>query len=142
MKFYYFLIFLLHLGLNLNAHVYDHQHLTTFSMNGNQITGVATPLMGCHEVEVWKSSIAPKNSTPLHVHESEEIFIFLKGEGKVLIGEHTYFYKAPCTLVLPPKIPHQIFNTGDVATEHFAILKAESIIQNMEGDVMQLPWRK
>lgn len=121
--------------------VINHYDLPSFQNNGNILMGVALASMGVETHEVWKSSIAPGNYTPQHQHEVEEITIFFKGKGKVIIGEEEFTFEAPCTLILPPFIDHQIFNTGDEPTEHIAIMQIQSKITNSEGEEMNLPWR-
>lgn len=135
---------LLSLSLTVFANgpfVIDHNDIPTFRNNGNSLQGLATAKLGTTQYEVWHSSIAAGSCTPKHSHETEEIFIFLKGEGKAIVGGEEVFYQAPCTLVLPPGIEHQIFNTGEVATDHFVILGSGSKIVNAEGQEMRLPWR-
>jgi len=122
--------------------VINHSDLKSFINQGNSLTGVATPSLGATDCEVWHSRIAPHSCTPLYQHETQEIFIFLKGEGKAIVGTEEIFFKAPCTLLLPPNIPHQIFNIGDEPSEQIVILKSEAGIYTMQGDPMQLPWRR
>ncbi|MCB1067235.1 MAG: cupin domain-containing protein [Simkania sp.] len=121
--------------------VIDHNDIPSFQNNGNTLKGIATAHMGIGTHEVWKSSIAPGCCTPKHQHEVEEITIFFKGKGKAVIGEEVIYFEAPCTLILPPFIDHQIFNTGDEPTDHIAILQIGSKIVNAEGQEMRLPWR-
>lgn len=123
-------------------HVIDHATLKSFMNQGNTLTGIATPSLGAADCEVWHSSIAPHSCTPLHVHDTQEIFIFLKGEGKAKVGDEEVFFKAPCTLLLPANIPHQIFNIGDEPSEQIIVLKSEGGIYRLDGTSMQLPWRK
>lgn len=97
--------------------------------------------MGVTTHEVWKSSIAPGSCTPKHQHETQEIFVFFKGEGKAIVGGEEVFFKAPCTLILPPYIEHQIFNLGNEPTDHLAIMQIGSKIVNEKQEEMHLPWR-
>ena len=122
--------------------VIEHAKLKSYANNGNSLTGIATPFLGATDCEVWHSSIAPHSCTPLHRHETQEIFIFLKGEGKALVGDQEIFFKAPCTLLLPSQIPHQIFNIGDEPSEQIVILKSKAAIYTMDGVAMDLPWRR
>lgn len=122
--------------------VIDHAELQSFLNQGNTLTGIATPSLGAVDCEVWHSSIAPHSCTPLHQHECQEVFIFLRGEGKALVGAEEVFFKAPCTLLLPACVPHQIFNTGDEPSEQIVVLKSRTEIYNAQGSTMNLPWRK
>jgi len=143
MKKWFFLC-LMSASLTCFAHtsrVIDHQDLPSFQNNGNTLKGISTANMGVTTHEVWKSSIAPGSCTPKHQHEVEEVTIFFKGKGKAVIGNEEVYFEAPCTLILPPFIEHQIFNTGDEPTDHVAIMKIDSKIVNAEGNEMHLPWR-
>jgi mannose-6-phosphate isomerase-like protein (cupin superfamily) len=122
--------------------VIEHAQLRTFENHGNALTGIATPFLGATDCEVWHSSIAAHSCTPLHQHESQEIFIFLKGEGKALVGDQEIFFEAPCTLLLTAHIPHQIFNIGDEPSDQIVILKSNTAIYKTDGSLMELPWRR
>lgn len=125
------------------AVVVPHADVQTFENRGNKIQGVATKPKGASQFEVWHASIAPKSSTPPHHrHETEEIFIFLKGKGKAVVDDEETTFEAPCTLILPAMIPHQVFNTGDDPTDHFVVIGAGSKIFDQDGVEMHLPWRK
>ncbi len=121
--------------------VISHEDLREFAMNGNLLKGLATKMMGAQEFEVWHSSIAVGSKTPRHVHESEEIFIILKGEMLAIIGEKELLCKAPATLICPANIPHQLINIGECPTDHFLVLRVDSKICDEEGHEMLLPWR-
>lgn len=125
------------------AVVVPHANVQSFEHRGNKIQGLATKPKGALEFEIWHASIAPKSSTPPHHwHETEEVFIFLKGKGKAVVGGEETMFEAPCTVILPAKIPHQVFNTGDEPTDHFVVIGAGSKIFDQDGVEMQLPWRK
>lgn len=118
--------------------VVQHQDCQEFAKAGARLKNISGE---SQQYEVWQSSIAPGGATPRHKHETEEVFVFLEGEGKAVVGDKEIPYVAPCTLVLPADIEHQIFNTGTVPTKHFAILGKGSTIFNQDGEVMHLPWR-
>ena len=120
----------------------DHSMLPSYMNQGNTLIGLATPSLGASDCEVWRSSIAPGSCTPLHQHDVQEIFIFLSGEGKALVGSEEITFKAPCTLILPANIPHQIFNTGHEPSAQIVILKSKTAIYTATGAPMNLPWRR
>lgn len=124
------------------GHVIDHNALKTFSNNGNSLIGLATEGMGAKEFEIWRTSIAPGSCTPPHMHECEETFIFLKGKGRIQIGDEEIFFEAPCTVITPANIPHQYFNTGDEPTDAIVVLGIGSEIVDKNENTMNLPWRK
>lgn len=122
--------------------VIPHENLKQYVFNGNFLTGLATPKLGAKEFEVWRTSMAVGSSTPPHKHETEEIFVYLRGKGKAVIDGQEYDFEAPCTLILPPNVEHQLFNTGDEPTDAIVILGIDSKIYNHQDEEMNLPWRR
>lgn len=121
--------------------VVDHADLRTYVFNGNALQGIATAPMGAREFEVWRSHLAVGGCTPKHTHATEEIFIVLKGNGRAVIGEQEFFFEAPCTVICPAHVPHQLFNLGDEPTDSILVLGLDSKIVDGNGQEMQLPWR-
>jgi quercetin dioxygenase-like cupin family protein len=129
---------LLHAGEGL---LHPHDQIKQYSMHGNFQKGLATKSMGAKEFEVWRASIAVGSKTPKHVHETEEIFIILKGEILAIVGDQEVHCKAPATLICPANIPHQLINIGDEPTDQILVLGIDSQISDTTGQVMTLPWR-
>lgn len=123
------------------AIVIDHKDLPSFGKAGATLTGIATPSLGAKEYEVWRSTIAPGGQTPRHMHETEEIFVFLSGKGKVIVGDVESYFEAPCTVICPAHIEHQFFNVGDEPSDQIVILGIASTIVDADHAVMHLPWR-
>jgi quercetin dioxygenase-like cupin family protein len=122
--------------------VTSHDQIQQFSMHGNFQKGLATKALGAKEFEVWRSSIAIGSKTPLHVHETEEVFIILKGEILATIGGEEYRCKAPATLICPANVPHQLINIGTEPTDQILVLGIDSKISDVaSGKEMVLPWR-
>lgn len=121
---------------------FPHDQIQQYSMHGNFQKGLATKAMGAKQFEVWRASIAVGSKTPKHVHESEEVFIVLKGEILAIVGDKEFRCKAPATLICPANVPHQLINVGDEPTDQILVLGVDSEISDMNGNVMQLPWRK
>lgn len=121
--------------------VVPHDGLQTYENNGNELVGIATRSLGAVEHEVWRSRVAVGSATPLHTHESEEIFVFLKGRGRARIGDQTVEFTAPATVIAPAGVPHQFFNTGEEPTDAIVVVRPGSQITNAEGAPMDLPWR-
>lgn len=119
-----------------------HEQIKEFSHAGNSIRGLATSLLGAQQFEVWRTSLAIGSATPKHSHETEEIFIFLKGRGKAIVGKEELIFESPCTLILPAGIEHQLFNLGDEPTDAIVILGIHSHIYDQAGHEMILPWRQ
>ncbi len=121
--------------------IVQHRDVSTFEIQGNSMKGIATPALGARRIEVWHTTIAPGEATPLHVHDDEEIVVVLSGRGEILMGEERVPFAAPCTLIAPARIGHQIFNVGDGVLETIAALPIGSRISTLEGDTPPMPWR-
>jgi len=124
------------------AQVTEHASLQSYENHGNTLRGIATPALGATSYEVWRTSVAVGSATPLHRHESEEVFIFLQGKGKARIGDEEFSFEAPATVVAPANVPHQFFNVGDVPTDAIVVVGIGSKIWDPAGKEMQLPWRR
>ena len=122
--------------------MYPHTDIQQYFMHDNSLKGLATKSMGAKEFEVWRASIAVGSKTPLHVHETEEVFIVLRGKIRAIIGDQELDCIAPTTLICPANVPHQLINIGDEPTDQILVLGVDSKIYTMNGDEMQLPWRE
>lgn len=129
-------------AVRTEARVVPHAGLRTFENSGNSLTGLATRSLGSPEVEVWRSSIAVGSRTPLHTHESDEVFIVLTGRGVVHVGDQALPFEAPATVIAPAGVAHWVENTGTVPTDQIVVVRAASTIKGADGQVMDLPWRR
>ncbi len=125
-----------------NGVVIQNTKIKIFENNGNKLQGLATPSKGSKQFEVWQSEIAPGSNTPLHKHETDEVFVFLQGEAKIVVGDKELYVKAPATVIAPAGKKHQVFNTGKVPTKQIVIIGSGSKIWSKDGKVLNLPWRK
>lgn len=68
----------------------------------------------CERMSLAEATLPAGTKTECHLHpEAEEIYYFLSGEGRVLVGDE-YFDVGPGTSVLHrPGVRHQTWNTGD-----------------------------
>lgn len=121
---------------------FSHENIRQYSMHGNFQKGLATKSMGAKEFEIWRASIAVGSRTPMHVHETEEVFILLKGKIVARIGEQEVECEAPATLICPANVPHQLINIGYEPTDQILVLGIDSKICNLNGEEMMLPWRQ
>ncbi len=120
---------------------YPHSEIKQYSMHGNFQKAVATKAMGSHEFEIWRASIAVRSKTPKHTHETEEVFVLLKGEVLAVIGEEEVRCSAPATLICPANVPHQLINVGEEPTDQILVIGIDSKIFDSAGKEMLLPWR-
>ena len=123
------------------ATVHSHDDLKLHAMYGNTYRGLATKETGAKEFEVWRASLAVGSKSPRHVHETEEIFIVLKGHILAIVGDQEYHCIAPSTLICPANVPHQVINVGDEPSDQILILGIDSKISDLGGKELHLPWR-
>lgn len=123
------------------AYVHSHDDLNVVSMYGNSYCGISTKETGAKEFEVWRASLAVGSKSPRHVHETEEVFIVLKGHILAIVGDKEHHCVAPCTLICPANVPHQLINVGDEPSDQILILGIDSKISDLEGKALHLPWR-
>jgi len=57
--------------------------------------------------------IEPKGTIPLHAHSNEEIYIFLKGAGKIRVESQEEIVEAVSAIYIEPDKEHFLQNTGD-----------------------------
>ncbi len=121
--------------------VFPHDSIRQYSMHGNYQKAVASKEMGAKQFEVWRSSISVGSKTPKHIHETEEVFIVLKGHILAVVGDQEIHCIAPATLICPANVPHQLINVGDEPTDQILVLGIDSKITDLDGHEMKLPWR-
>jgi quercetin dioxygenase-like cupin family protein len=57
--------------------------------------------------------IQPKGTIPLHVHSNEEIYILLKGTGKIKLGAKEEIVEAISAIYIEPNAEHFLQNMGE-----------------------------
>ncbi|GJP51780.1 hypothetical protein CLOM_g10922 [Closterium sp. NIES-68] len=81
---------------------------------------------GLKHVEVFMMTFAPGAKTPIHSHPQEEVVVFTRGVGKVLVVEDkkaepsSHEVKRNTTVTFHPKALHQIANDGDTELQLIA----------------------
>jgi mannose-6-phosphate isomerase-like protein (cupin superfamily) len=102
---------------------------------------LAGTAQGLARLSLWRQSMAPGSATPPHRHDCEEVVLVLEGSGEVQIGAERHSFGPDTTLVLPPDVPHQIFNTGQVALVTLAAFSSTPVGTFLaEGEPLELPW--
>ena len=62
-----------------------------------------------------EASLPPGGKTECHLHrETEEIYYFLEGRGRILAGDEFFDVEPGDSVLHPPGVRHQTWNTGDV----------------------------
>ena len=102
---------------------------------------VAGAAQGLTRLSVWRQSMAPGSATPPHLHDCEEVVLVLAGSGEVDIGGTRHAFGPDSTLVLPPDLPHQIFNTGSTPLVTVAAFSGTPVGTFLpDGAPIALPW--
>jgi len=62
-----------------------------------------------------EARVAPGLTTVLHYHPvTEEIYYLLSGSGQMRLGDERFEVAVGDAIAIPPGLPHQITNTGNV----------------------------
>tara|TARA_R110002020_G_scaffold262099_2_gene476414 strand:+ start:96 stop:443 length:348 start_codon:yes stop_codon:yes gene_type:complete len=73
---------------------------------------------------VSKTILHPGKETGGHNHSGqEEVYIFTKGEGTMVVGTNTYNVKAGDTILIPDGDFHKVFNTSSYGIEPYGDLE-------------------
>lgn len=110
------------------------------SLHGNHIAGVATPTSGARQVEMWRGRMDAQSASPPHRHDTEEVVLFLKGNGRATIADREVRFQAGDTVMLPAGVLHQLF--ADTECEFVTAMPLGGTVQLPDGVVMDLPWRR
>lgn len=103
---------------------------------------VAGGEQGLRGLSVWRQEMAPGCATPPHQHDCEEVVLVTEGSGEVHIDGKVHAFGPDSTLVLPPNVPHQIFNTGATPLKTLAAFSASPVGTFLpDGARLELPWK-
>jgi quercetin dioxygenase-like cupin family protein len=80
------------------------------------------------------------SATPPHRHDTEEVVLFLKGNGRATVADREVRFAAGDTLVLPAGQVHQLFAETDC--EFVSAMPLGGTVQLPDGVVIDLPWRR
>jgi len=102
---------------------------------------LAGSMNGLQRFSVWKQTIAPGEASPPHRHDCEEVIVVQAGRGRLLLDGAEHHFGPDTTLIVPPDVPHQLFNTGDAALEIIAVLGMTPVeVVFPDGAPLPLPW--
>jgi len=97
---------------------------------------------GLQALSVWRQTLAPGAATPPHRHEVDEVVLCLAGRGEVHIDGLVHAFGADCTVALPGRQVHQLFNVGAQPLELVAVFPATPVVTVLpDGQPLALPWR-
>jgi mannose-6-phosphate isomerase-like protein (cupin superfamily) len=121
--------------------ILSHSAHPIYSLPGLQHQTIARKSDGTQASEAWKQALAPGAATPPHYHECEEVICILEGMGEIAIEERREPFAADCTLILAPRVVHQITNTGGESMKLVAWLsESPARVFLPSGEQLALPW--
>lgn len=59
-----------------------------------------------------QSQIYPGGGIPRHAHENEEVYVLLKGQARMVVGDQALDLSEGDAVYLPPNVPHELRNPG------------------------------
>jgi len=122
--------------------VIDNSRLKIFTLPGIVHQTLAGPKHGLKTLEVWRQTMAPGAATPTHRHNCEEVFVILRGSGRVTIQGRDFDFGANTTLIVPPDVVHQVVNTGTEELSFVVVLGMAPVeATTPDGEAIPLPWR-
>jgi len=79
---------------------------------------------GAESVSVWLHDVEGQKRAPLHWHDVEEVLVFLdvKGDGFVRVGEEEYTVESQTSVVVPPGTVHCFGMRGEGTLKAMAVL--------------------
>ena len=120
--------------------IYHRDQDETYELQGNHMSGLATPSRGAESVEVWRGKMDAGAATPPHRHEHEEVVVILSGHGHAVVDGRDVRYQPGDTVILPAGKVHQIF--AESATDMVAAMPIGTPIHTPDGAPLELPWRR
>ncbi|CAB4874618.1 unannotated protein [freshwater metagenome] len=91
----------------------DLQPFTT--LDGSTIREIVGPAWTPAERQsLAEATVPPGGATIAHLHrETEELYFFTAGVGRLRLGEEEREVRAGHCAVIPPGVPHKLWNTGE-----------------------------
>ena len=122
--------------------VSDHASREVFTLPGVRHQTLASYSDGLDRLEIWMQTLEPGAATPVHYHECEEVIVIQKGSGRATVAGDTVDFGPGTTLVIPPRVVHQLVNVG--REEMFAIAALSETPARAfasDGTLIALAWQ-
>lgn len=121
--------------------VIDNRRAEKSSLPGIEHQTLASHAQALAGLSLWRQTMAPGSATPVHQHDCEEVVLVLSGSGEVRANGTATPFGPDTTLVLPPRVAHEIVNTGDSPLVTVAVFSATPVGTFTPNDErMELPW--
>jgi mannose-6-phosphate isomerase-like protein (cupin superfamily) len=123
-------------------YVHDNAALPQSGLPGIRHTTLAGSENGLSALSIWRQAIDPRQSTPPHRHDCEEVVVVHAGHGELHVAGTVHAFGPDSTLVIPRNADHQIFNVGTeplTMTAAFSVSPVVAVFPN--GEPIPLPWK-
>ncbi|MFT4039218.1 MAG: cupin domain-containing protein [Thermomicrobiales bacterium] len=117
-----------------------HQLRDIETPGGNTGAALATPSRGATQVSVIRQRQQPGGANPLHTHDREEVLVMLAGEITIMLDGEAHAIAAGDTVIIPPRTPHHLANTGAATAEWLLIAPAGVRFTHADGAEGSPPW--
>ncbi|HMO48416.1 MAG TPA: cupin domain-containing protein [Rubrivivax sp.] len=105
-------------------HIVNHAHLKQQRRDGEQQLTAADRSLGVQGFEVWMQRLDPGAHSVEKQHGGELVVVVLSGCGKLWIDGGPQRFAAPCTVLVPPRVPFQFVNHGSETMQMVAVCTA------------------
>jgi mannose-6-phosphate isomerase-like protein (cupin superfamily) len=121
--------------------VIDNKRRQRASLPGIEHLTVAGRAQSLAGLSVWSQTMQPGSATPPHQHDCEEVVLVLEGSGEVRWEGGPTAFGPDSTLVIPPRVAHEIVNTGSAPLVTVAAFSATPVGTFLpDGQPLELPW--
>lgn len=115
------------------------QDAPTFELEGNIVTGLASPGRGATETMTYKVSLAPNQELPQHRHDHEEVFYLSAGSLTAVLDGQEYAVELGDTVIIPAGVLHHSF-AAERPAELIVAMPSGTAFIRPDGDRGVPPW--
>lgn len=112
----------------------------THQLPGTAFTSLATPSLGSTETSMWRVAISPGTEPTPHSLTRGEVFLVLRGNASVRIGDTTGTATQGDVIVVPPHADFELANAGDDVLEAVCCMPTGGQARIGDGDAFTPPW--
>ena len=115
------------------------QDAPTFDLQGNRVTGLASPERGATEIMTYKVSLGPDSALPQHRHDHEEVFYLASGSLTAVLDGEEVPVGTGDTAIIPAGVLHHSYTGGEAAELVVGMLSGTKFIKP-DGDQSVPAW--
>jgi mannose-6-phosphate isomerase-like protein (cupin superfamily) len=113
----------------------EHAKVKEFEIMGLRHQTLAGEKQGLKTLEIWRISMPPGSESPVNQHYGEVVVMTLKGTGRAQVDQESLDLFPNTSLILPPNVTRQFFNTGE---EDLELLAIRSLARPPEKTIMEV----